>query len=165
MTPFSALRYRDIQGEAVSPDVGTEGKAGIRASAPNEWWHVDVTIIRLLDGTRAYLHGIVDNYSRRVLAWNLEERLCAEGTRKILTEARKALAEGATVRVMTDGGSENLIVHQDAAVADHVDVVNPTRWSRPSGASSGTAGSTSTNSTPSAGSRRSSASTSSTTTR
>lgn len=63
-------------------------KAGIRAAAPNEWWHVDVTIIRLLDGTRAYLHAVVDNYSRRILAWTLEPRLCTEGTRKILADAR-----------------------------------------------------------------------------
>ena len=28
-------------------------KVGIRADAPNELWHIDVTIIRLLDGTRA----------------------------------------------------------------------------------------------------------------
>ncbi|MFK7991242.1 MAG: DDE-type integrase/transposase/recombinase [Sandaracinaceae bacterium] len=98
-------------------------KVGLRASAANEWWHVDVTIIRLLDGTRTYLHAVVDNYSRRVLAWTLEERLCADGTRKILGEARQALAEGTKVNVMTDGGSENLVVHQDAelvAVAEHV---------------------------------------------
>ena len=45
-----------------------KAKVGIRATAPNEWWHVDVTIIRLLDRTRAYLHAVVDTYSRRVLA-------------------------------------------------------------------------------------------------
>jgi putative transposase len=32
-------------------------KVGIRANAPNELWHIDVTIIKLLDGTRAYLHA------------------------------------------------------------------------------------------------------------
>jgi putative transposase len=99
-------------------------KVGIRATAANEWWHVDVTIIRLLDGTRTYLHAVVDNYSRRVLAWTLETRLCAEGTRKILHEARHVLADReAKVRVMTDGGSENLVIHQDddlSAVAEHV---------------------------------------------
>jgi len=98
-------------------------KVGIRATAPNEWWHVDVTIIRLLDGTRAYLHAVIDNYSRRVLAWTLESRLCAKGTRSILNEAREGLGNNARVNVMTDGGSENLVVHQDddlVAVADHV---------------------------------------------
>ena len=98
-------------------------KIGLRALAPNEWWHVDVTIIRLLDGTRTYLHAAVDNYSRRVLAWTLQPKLCAEGTRKILSEAPRALADTVKVNVMTDGGSENLVVHQDddlASVAEPV---------------------------------------------
>jgi putative transposase len=49
-------------------------KGGLRAAAPNELWHVDVTIIRLLDGTKAYLHAVIDNFSRRIRAWTLEER-------------------------------------------------------------------------------------------
>jgi hypothetical protein len=50
-------------------------KIGIRASAPGELLHLDVTIIRLFDGTRAYLHAAIDNYSRRILSWRLEDRL------------------------------------------------------------------------------------------
>ena len=46
-------------------------KVGIRASRPNEIWHVDTTLIRLLDGSRAYLHAVVDNFSRRILAWRV----------------------------------------------------------------------------------------------
>ncbi len=41
-------------------------KVGIRARTPGELLHLDVTIIRLLDGTRAYLHAVIDNYSRRI---------------------------------------------------------------------------------------------------
>ena len=41
-------------------------KVGLRTSRPNEAWHVDVTLIRLLDGTKLYLHGVVD--TRRSLA-------------------------------------------------------------------------------------------------
>jgi hypothetical protein len=26
-------------------------------------WHIDTTVIRLLDGTRAYLHAVIDNFS------------------------------------------------------------------------------------------------------
>jgi hypothetical protein len=29
-------------------------------------WHIDTTVIRLLDGTRAYLHAVIDNFSRRI---------------------------------------------------------------------------------------------------
>jgi hypothetical protein len=43
-------------------------KQGVRATKPNEYWHIDVTIIKLLDGTKVYLHAVIDNLSRRILA-------------------------------------------------------------------------------------------------
>jgi transposase InsO family protein len=36
-------------------------------------WHIDTTVIRLLDGIRIYLHAVIDNFSRRVLAWRVAE--------------------------------------------------------------------------------------------
>jgi transposase InsO family protein len=50
----------------------TKPKIGIRAKTPGELLHLDVTIVKLLDGTRAYLHAVIDNYSRKILAWTLE---------------------------------------------------------------------------------------------
>ncbi len=84
-------------------------KIGIRAKAPGELLHLDVTIIRLLDGTRAYLHAVIDNYSRRILSWTLEERLGSSGTCRILREAVIQLNEcpGHAV-VIADSGSENV---------------------------------------------------------
>ena len=43
-------------------------KIGLRTTRANEMWHIDTTGIRLLDGTRAYLHAVIDNFSRRILA-------------------------------------------------------------------------------------------------
>jgi putative transposase len=40
---------------------------GLRTTRANEMWHIDTTIIRLLDGTRVYLHAVIDNLSRRIL--------------------------------------------------------------------------------------------------
>ena len=48
-------------------------KIGLRTTRPNEMWHIDTTVIRLLDGTRAYLHAVIDNFSRRILAWRVAE--------------------------------------------------------------------------------------------
>ena len=48
-------------------------KTGLRTTRPNEMWHIDTTVIRLLDGTRAYLHAVIDNFSRRILAWRVAE--------------------------------------------------------------------------------------------
>ncbi len=39
---------------------------GLRTTRSDETWHIDTTVIRLLDGTRAYLHAVIDNFSRRM---------------------------------------------------------------------------------------------------
>jgi putative transposase len=99
----------------VHPD---KSKIGIRAKAPGELHHLDVTIIKLLDGTRAYLHAVIDNYSRRILSWRLEERLGSGGTCRILREAVFQLIvcpEHAIV--VADSGSENV----NGAVDDLLD--------------------------------------------
>ena len=84
-------------------------KVGIRAQAPGELLHLDVTIIRLLDGTRAYLHAVIDNYSRRILSWTLEERLGSGGTCRILREAAVQLSHcSRETIVVADSGSENV---------------------------------------------------------
>src|SRR5216684_4508404 len=46
-------------------------KVGLRTTRADEMWHIDTTAIRLLDGTRAYLHAVIDNFSRRILAWRV----------------------------------------------------------------------------------------------
>jgi len=48
-------------------------KIGLRTTRADEVWHIDTTVIRLLDGTRAYLHAVIDNYSRRILAWRVAD--------------------------------------------------------------------------------------------
>ena len=86
MTPrgFSCDRSRAQERFCPYP---AKPKIGIRARAPGELLHLDVTIIKLLDGTRAYLHAVIDNYSRRILSWRLEERLGSGGTCRILRES------------------------------------------------------------------------------
>lgn len=83
-------------------------KVGIRAQQVNEYWHVDASIIRLVDGTRVYLHAVIDNFSRRILAWRVEERLHPLNTFEVLSDAAAGL-EGATpADVLMDAGSENV---------------------------------------------------------
>ena len=40
---------------------------GIRAIATNLLWHCDITVVKLLDNTKAYVYIIMDNFSRRIL--------------------------------------------------------------------------------------------------
>jgi transposase InsO family protein len=82
-------------------------KLGFRATASNEAWHVDATIIKLLDGTKAYLHAVIDNYSRKILAWTVAERLNPMNTCYVLQQAAACLSKPET-KVYMDSGVENL---------------------------------------------------------
>jgi len=79
---------------------------GIRATRPNEIWHVDTTLIRLLDGSKTYLHAIIDNFSRRVLAWRVNDTFIPAVTAELLIEAAGEI-EDTKPQVLVDGGVEN----------------------------------------------------------
>jgi putative transposase len=81
-------------------------KDGIRSSAPNEIWHVDTTLIRLLDGTRAYLHAVIDNFSRRILAWKVSSTFDPSITAELLLSAARELIDEKPT-LLVDGGVEN----------------------------------------------------------
>jgi transposase InsO family protein len=95
-----------------------KAKTGIRATRPNEYWHTDVTVIRLVDDTKAYLHAVIDNFSRRILAWRLAKRLAPTTTCEILKEAGKNLDQ--TPTVVADSGVENVNAGVDQLMADGV---------------------------------------------
>ena len=85
-------------------------KEGLRATRPNEFWQIDTTVIRLTTGIRIYLQAVIDNFSRRILAWRVSDMLSSATTRELLIEASKGLPDesaNANVVVVTDGGSEN----------------------------------------------------------
>jgi transposase InsO family protein len=90
-------------------------KAGIRASRPNQIWHVDTTLIRLLDGSRAYLHAVVDNYSRRILAWNVAGTFHPGVTAQLLLDASKSVTSGKPM-LLVDGGVENFNAAVDKVI-------------------------------------------------
>ncbi len=68
---------------------------------------MDVTLIRLLDGTRLYLRAVIDNTSRKLLAWELAQKLDPATTCRIIEAAGRYLA-GVVPTVMADSGVENV---------------------------------------------------------
>lgn len=93
-------------------------REGIRAARPDEVWHVDTTLVRLLDGTPAYVHAVLDNYSRRVLSWRVCERFDPSVTAVLLVEAGRRLdvANGPPM-LLADAGVENRNADVDDLVA------------------------------------------------
>ncbi len=72
-------------------------------------WHVDTTIIKLLDGAKIYLHAVIDNYSRKILAWSVAEKFEYASTVAILrAAARGAVSAEDTPTLVADAGVENV---------------------------------------------------------
>ena len=63
-------------------------------------------MIRLLNGSRVYLQAVIDNFSRRILAWKVSETFDPTATAGLLIEASKGLL-GEKPTLLTDGGGEN----------------------------------------------------------
>jgi transposase-like protein len=91
-------------------------KVGIRSTGPNEIWHVDTTLIRLLDGTRAYLHAVIDNFSRRILGWKISTTFDPSTTAELLLTVASGLIDEKPA-LLVDGGVENF----NSAVDELVD--------------------------------------------
>ena len=87
---------------------------GLRTTRADEMWHIDTTVIRLPDGTRAYLHAVIDNYSRRILAWRLADTCAPVNSVAVLLEAsRRATCSDTTPVVLADSGVENVNAQVD----------------------------------------------------
>jgi putative transposase len=96
-------------------------KVGLRTTRADEMWHIDTTVIRLLDGTRVYLHAVIDNFSRRILAWRVAETFAPVNSVAILVEAGRGATPSATTPVvLADAGIENVNAQVDDLIATGV---------------------------------------------
>jgi len=83
-------------------------KIGIRSNMPNGIWHIDVSVMKLLDGTRAYIQAIIDNFSRFIVAWKISTSISGLSTKQLLEHALKKTDVLSTIDVLADGGPENI---------------------------------------------------------
>jgi len=86
-------------------------KLGVRAERADELWHIDTTILRLVDCTRAYLHAVIDNFSRRIFAWRVASSFDPSNTVAVPLEASRSRSGSESQPVPTvvaDGGVENV---------------------------------------------------------
>src|SRR5215472_7327808 len=96
-------------------------QVGLRTTRADEMWHIDTTVIRLLDGTRAYLHAVIDNFSRRMLAWRVADTFAPVNSVAVLVEAsRGATPSETTPVVLADAGVENVNAQVDELITTGV---------------------------------------------
>ena len=83
-------------------------KIGIRATKPFDVLHMDVTVFKTLDGLKAYIYIIQDNFSRSILGWRVALSCNAQIACDNLREV--CLQHGLfnrSLQLITDDGSEN----------------------------------------------------------
>ena len=96
-------------------------KVGLRTTGADEMWHIDTTVIRLLDGTRAYLHAVIDTFSRRILAWRVADTFAPVNSVAVLLEASRSTTRSAGAPVVvSDAGVENVNAQVDELIATGV---------------------------------------------
>ncbi|MCB9236216.1 MAG: transposase family protein [Bacteroidia bacterium] len=95
---------------------------GLRATQPNEYWHLDVTVFKTQIGVKHYIHILMDNFSRKILAWTVADKLSAQGSVEVLKKAWMALGEQlkeVIPSLIVDGGSENNAQLVESTLAEH----------------------------------------------
>lgn len=85
-------------------------KEKLRASKINELWHFDISYFRTLDGQKHYIYAIIDNYSRKILEWDVRSLIRNKYVSEMLLKAL-GIQKPMLLKIMSDGGSENTGQH------------------------------------------------------
>ena len=71
----------------------------------------------MIDGTKVYLHAVIDNFSRRILSWRVAEQLEVASTVAVLREAaRRAVSADNIPTLVADAGVENVNTDVDGLI-------------------------------------------------
>jgi len=74
-------------------------------------------VIRLVDGTRLCPHAVIDSFSRRILAWKVNEKFEAWTSANLLVAAGRGLDAGERIpTLLADAGVENRNRFVDALI-------------------------------------------------
>jgi putative transposase len=100
-----------------APGASSEPESGAAHDGTDQMWHIDTTVIRLLDGTRAYVHAVIDNFSRRILAWRVADTFGPGNSVAVLLEASRSATRSASAPVvLADAGVENVNAQIDELI-------------------------------------------------
>ncbi|WP_298288548.1 DDE-type integrase/transposase/recombinase [uncultured Lutibacter sp.] len=81
--------------------------SSFKSHFPNQLWCADVTIFKTLDGTKFYLHFLMDHYSKMILGYKIEKSSSAKAIKDLLSMAYHNYKPN-EVQFLTDGGTENV---------------------------------------------------------
>lgn len=86
-------------------------KDSVKATRPNQIWHIDVTEFVTADHVKFYIHTVLDNFSRKIIAYTVSRDKTAKTRLISLKEAIfsqfKTLLSNQDLDLIADGGPEN----------------------------------------------------------
>lgn len=50
-------------------------RVSVKANTPNEIWHMDITRYKTIDNKIMFVYTVMDNFSRKIVAWSVSEKL------------------------------------------------------------------------------------------
>ncbi len=115
MSLQSWYRYSQIFGLGKRKKyISKRKRTSVNASFPNEIWHMDVTRYKTLENVTLYIYTVLDNYSRKILAFDISRKLSGKIRLESLKNAiqeqfldKLELQNKANLDLIVDGGSEN----------------------------------------------------------
>jgi transposase InsO family protein len=107
--------YRILKAEALIPDLEQKTfpagpEYAIKTTAPNEQWQTDATYLLVKNWGWYYLISVLDDFSRRILAWRLQASMTAADFSEVIEAACETAGIGENgselrPRLVTDNGS------------------------------------------------------------
>lgn len=88
----------------------TKKQVGLVAQMPNEYLHIDTTYYFISEGKKVCITFVMDNYSKMILGFSVEGRLCFSLIRTAITNALTPILEQQGENhsfLVSDGGKEN----------------------------------------------------------
>lgn len=105
-SPSTVYRYLKSEGLLMRwAPAGIPGPKPALPTAPNQKWHTDLMILKI-DGNNYYYQGIIDAYSRYIIAWDIHAEGSALNTSLLLQDAYDKSPKGINPVVIADNGPE-----------------------------------------------------------
>ena len=86
-------------------------RGSFNASRPNQTWHMDISQYKTMDNVIFYIYTVVDNFSRKIISWDISTKKCAKIRTQSVKEAIKHEfsidLNDQNLELIVDGGSEN----------------------------------------------------------
>jgi putative transposase len=80
----------------------------IKSDHINQIWCADVTILKTQDGTKHYIHLLIDHFSRKILGYSIQNAASPKAIKDLLELAYANSKQHKSIQFLTDAGLENI---------------------------------------------------------